>query len=236
MQVFFTYKIEGDLAFFDENETKHCLQVLRHQMGDHISFMDGSGHLMKGKIVEAGKRSMLVSIEETTKIPGRNYQLDVAIAPPKSIDRFEFFLEKATEIGIDNIFPIFTEHSERTKLRIDRCEKVLLAATKQCMTPNLPLILEPVKFSSFLKGEINYDQLFIGFCGEEGLPMLAKEIKPNTKSLMLIGPEGDFSPSEFEAALKNGFKGVSLGTTRLRTETAAIMATASFSVVNGMNR
>jgi 16S rRNA (uracil1498-N3)-methyltransferase len=236
MQVFFANKTEGELAFFDENESKHCLQVLRHKMGDEISFMDGSGHLMKGKIVEAGKKTMLASIEETAEIPGRNYQLDVAIAPPKSIDRFEFFLEKATEIGIDNIFPIFTEHSERTKLRIDRCEKVLLAATKQCMTPNLPQIHEPVKFTAFLKENKNYDTRFIGYCGENDLPLLAKEIKPKTKSLMLIGPEGDFSPKEFEEAVKQGFKGVSLGTTRLRTETAAILVTASFSVVNGMNR
>jgi 16S rRNA (uracil1498-N3)-methyltransferase len=232
MQLFYSANFEGNLAFFDENESKHCIQVLRHQMGDEISFLDGKGKIYSGFIVEAGKKSMTVKVEKTATIPGRNYQLSIAIAPPKSIDRFEFFLEKATEIGIDRIFPVFTDHSERKKLRIDRCEKVLMAAMKQCMTPNLPKIEEAQKLSSFFDSMGNYEQHLIGYCGEEGLPLLKNQVIPGKSTIILIGPEGDFSPNEFEKAKELGFIGVSMGHTRLRTETAAIMATATVAIVN----
>ncbi|MCB0661718.1 MAG: 16S rRNA (uracil(1498)-N(3))-methyltransferase [Saprospiraceae bacterium] len=232
MQLFFTEVFEGDLAYFDENETKHCLQVLRHKQGDVISFLDGKGTLYNGRIVEAGKRQMTVMVGNKSTIPGKNYQLSIAIAPTKNIDRFEFFLEKATEIGIDHIYPIFTDHSERKKLRLDRCEKVLMAAMKQCMTPNLPQIHEPIKIKDLFKNLKGYNSLLIGYCGADNLTMLKDAVLPNQNTLILIGPEGDFSPEEYQTALELGFTGVSMGNTRLRTETAAIMATATVAIVN----
>lgn len=232
MQLFFSDTFEGDLAFFDQNESKHCLQVLRHQMGDVITFLDGKGKVYSGPIVETGKKRMTVKIASIEDLPGRDYSLSIAIAPPKSIDRFEFFLEKATEIGIDNIYPVFADHSERKKLRIDRCEKVLMAAMKQCMTPNLPIIHAPQKLDAFLDKTASFECKLMGYCGEGDLVLLKDAVKAEKDTLILIGPEGDFSPREFEKAKRMGLQGVSMGNTRLRTETAAIMATATVAIVN----
>jgi len=164
----------------------------------------------------------------------RPYHLHAACAPTKNIERFEWFLEKATEIGIDEITPIITEHSERTVVKLDRSERVIMAAMKQCQVPNLPVIHEIKKFSDFLK-DCRADQKLICYCGQEfeKQPLknaLSKGLSEHSSIVVLIGPEGDFSPKEVASAIEQGFVPVTLGETRLRTATAGIVAVHTVSL------
>ena len=165
--------------------------------------------------------------EKTENFGALPYSLHVAMAPPKSTDRFELFLEKATELGISEITPIITEHSERTKLRVDRLEKILISAMKQSLSAYLPRLHPPVSFADFMEQDFSsLDGKFIGYCGRQ-LPHLRTLLQPSGKHfLALIGPEGDFSEKEFETAVEKGFFGMGLGSRRLRTETAGILVCA----------
>lgn len=173
----------------------------------------------------------MVAIAAETTFEPLPYYLHLAVAPTKMNDRYEWFLEKATEIGISEITPLICEHSERTIFKADRFGKILQSAMKQSLQYHLPQLNEPVAFKDFVN-TLHEGQLFIAHCEETDKKLLKTAIKPRQKITILIGPEGDFSVTEIEQALQKGFAAVSLGNTRLRTETAAIVAAHSVAFVN----
>lgn len=232
MQLFFTDKIESGQALLTEEEAHHCLHVLRHSIGDRINVTDGKGGIYKAIIINKTKRDCEISIEEIEIISPPSYKhLSIAIAPTKNIDRFEWFVEKATEIGIHRIIPIITENSERKIIKQDRTRRVAISAMKQSNHYYLPEISELVKWQDFIavprKGILT-----IAHCNVDGLHHFKDLIKPKTDIIICIGPEGDFTPQEIDEAHSHSFKSVSLGKSRLRTETAGLYACVSFHLMN----
>ncbi len=225
MNIFFVPDPEDDYAALNSTESHHCAKVLRMQVGDEISFIDGKGTLGKGILQEVNAaRCEIKIIEKQENFEKRPYYLHIAIAPTKSIDRFEWFLEKSVEIGIDRITPLICEHSERRKIRLDRMERIILSAAKQSIKASLPHIDSPVPYADFLSSEITERNKFIAHCRKSRSELLLKSAQPASRILLLIGPEGDFSEKEIELAAGKGFKEISLGNSRLRTETAGVVA------------
>ncbi len=225
MQLFYNPNLnESQTSFvFDKEESKHIIKVLRKKEGDILHVTNGLGFLFKTKITIASDNKCTVQIVSFEKQEAPKYKLHLAVAPTKMNDRFEWFLEKATEIGIQEITPIICEHSERKVIKTDRFHKILESAMKQSLHYYLPKFNEPIAFKEFIKAEKS-GQLFIAHCEETNKKSLKNELKSNEDVTILIGPEGDFSVKEIQLAIDNNFIPVSLGTTRLRTETAAIVA------------
>jgi len=221
----------GQVIILDPEESYHGVKVLRIRTGDSIFLTDGRGNLYEGTVVHDQPKGCEIEIKTFTPSTPRSYRLHIAIAPTKSIDRFEWFLEKVTEIGIDEITPLICEHSERSALRIDRLNKIFISAMKQSMNLFLPRLNEPAHFESFLS-TAGSEQLFIANAAEGDGNYLGQVCRPGIDSIILIGPEGDFSPKELDKARAKGFTPVSLGSSRLRTETAGIVATG---IVNYLN-
>ena len=222
MQLFYLENPKDEIILSAE-ESKHATKVLRKKEGDILNFTDGKGGFYKAKITVADTRKCrLEIIRSEQKEKQHNYHLHIAIAPTKNMDRFEWFLEKATEIGIDEITPIICHHSERKAIKTERCNRILLSAMKQSLKFHLPKLNEAISLNDFIKQDFEGTK-YIAHC-EEGNKTEIKEKKKEKRTLILIGPEGDFSPTEIEMALQNKFKAVSLGTSRLRTETAGIIA------------
>ncbi len=226
MQLYFTYKIESDFAFLDEEEYIHVVKTLRKKQGDRLELMDGKGFYYGAEITEIGKKEVKLRILSSREIPlNWDFDLQLAVAPTKNIDRTEWMLEKCVEIGINSFSPILCRHSERKQIRTDRLEKIALAAAKQSQKSVLPKISELTDFGKFVR-ESKADQKFIAHCQSTELAELKNAFvySPGTSVLVLIGPEGDFSPDEVALAISHGFKAVSLGKSRLRTETAGLVA------------
>ncbi len=234
MQLFYNPELTTDTKqfSFDKVESKHIVRVLRKKEGDKIFITNGLGQLFTSEILLANDKKCLVNIVsfETQEIC-RNYYLHIAIAPTKLNDRFEWFLEKATEIGIDEITPIICEHSERKIIKTERMEKIILSAAKQSLKFHFPKLNGPITFDAFIKTPFR-GQLFIAHCEETSKKSLKSELKPSIKTTILIGPEGDFSSKEIQQSLDNNFIPVSLGNSRLRTETAGLVAVHSVAFVN----
>ena len=228
MQLFYLENPKNEIILSAE-ESKHATKVLRKKEGDILNFTDGKGAFYKAEIIVADSRKCRLKVVSTEqKEKQHNYHLHIAIAPTKNMDRFEWFLEKATEIGIDEITPIICSRSERKVIKTERCNRILLSAMKQSLKFHVPKLNEAISFNDFLKQDYKGSK-YIAHC-EDGEK---KELKIETKtekSLILIGPEGDFSPKEIELALQNQFKAVSLGTSRLRTETAGIIAVHTINI------
>jgi 16S rRNA (uracil1498-N3)-methyltransferase len=233
MQLFYNSEITTSLTSFqfDKEESKHMIKVLRKKEGDTIFITNGKGDLFEATIQVESDRKCEIAITKTTKFEAKKYHLHIAIAPTKLNDRFEWFLEKATEIGINEITPIICEHSERKVYKIDRAEKIMQSAMKQSNQYFLPKINEPISFIEFLKKEHTTEK-FIAHCEKNQKDLLQKSIKANQNILLLIGPEGDFSVKEIQLALKNNFIPVSLGNNRLRTETAGIVGCHTVALIN----
>jgi len=237
MQLFYNKDISSnDSQFtFDKTESRHIVKVLRKKDQDILHITNGKNELFTVKIILANDKRCLVKIlNSETKPTPWNYYLHVAIAPTKNNDRLDWFLEKATEIGIDEITPIICSNSERTILKTDRLEKIALAAMKQSLKFALPKINEPLKFSEFINQNFKGD-LFIAHCEEQDRKSFAKEVKSKHNITILIGPEGDFSTQEIEKALAKKFIPVTLGESRLRTETAGVVATQTVALINEVN-
>lgn len=234
MQLFYNPEITITTKqfIFDKTESRHIVKVLRKTEGDTIFITNGLGDLFTSKIVSANDKKCLVEITtiETKQKPW-NYYLHVAIAPTKLNDRFEWFLEKATEIGIDEITPIICDHSERKVLKTDRMEKIIQSAAKQSLKFHYPKLNEPTTFNEFINSTFN-GLLFIAHCEETDKKSLKAALKPQQTVTVLIGPEGDFSSKEIKQSLEHSFIPVSLGESRLRTETAGIVAVHSVAFVN----
>lgn len=237
MQLFYNSDISAnDKQFtFDKTESRHIVKVLRKKDGDILHITNGKNQLFTVKIILANDKKCLVEIinSETKRKPW-NYYLHIAIAPTKNNDRLEWFLEKVTEIGIDEITPIICDNSERKVLKTERLQKIVQSAMKQSLKFNIPKLNEAIKFSEFIKHNTKGD-LFIAHCEEADKKSLAKELKPNTSSTIMIGPEGDFSSKEIEIALANNFIPVTLGESRLRTETAGVVVTQTAALINELN-
>jgi len=234
MQLFYNAEINSDTkqVAFDKTESRHIVRVLRKNEGDEIQITNGKGLLFTSKIEIANDKKCLVSIVNVESFKKRwNYYLHIAIAPTKLNDRFEWFLEKATEIGIDEITPIICDHSERKILKTERAEKIIHSAAKQSLKYHFPKLNEPILFKTFLNSSFE-GQLFIAHCEETNKKSLKTALKPSQNTTILIGPEGDFSAKEIAQSLVHKFIPVSLGESRLRTETAGLVAVHSVAFVN----
>ncbi|SFC07872.1 16S rRNA (uracil1498-N3)-methyltransferase [Zunongwangia mangrovi] len=234
MQLFFQTDIDESTQqiIFSREESKHIVKVLRRTEGALLKVTNGKGLLFTAQIITADIKQCVAKIIDTEKEARPNYWLHLAVAPTKMNNRYEWFLEKATEIGIDEITPVICDHSERKVVKLDRYERVLQSAMKQSLHFRMPKLNEPVSFSDFINKDINAEK-FIAHC-EEDQPriLLQNAAAALTDTLILIGPEGDFSPEEIKLALENDFSPVSLGTSRLRTETAAIVACHTINLIN----
>ena len=233
MQLFYNSEIKnGDSNFFfDKEESKHIVKVLRKKESDKIFITNGLGYLFESEIMLASEKKCEVKITKETSQNPDSFYTHIAVAPTKMNDRLEWFLEKATEIGIHEITPIICDHSERKVYKIDRAEKIIQAAMKQSLHYYLPKINEPISLSQFVKSNID-GQKFIAHCEETDKKSFQKEIAKNEKVTILIGPEGDFSTKEINLAIANQFIPVTLGNTRLRTETAALVACHTIALLN----
>lgn len=231
MQIFYTPDI-ALRAELPEEEAGHCIRVLRLTEGDEILLTDGKGMFYKAAISRAHAKHCEVSILDSWKQPALwDFTLHIAVAPTKNMDRMEWFAEKATEIGIDAITCLSCRFSERKEVKPARLEKILVSAMKQSQKATLPTLSGMTDFRTFVKQPFD-GRKFIAHC-EEGEKKLLKQLyRPGENALVLIGPEGDFSPEEIELALANGFEPISLGESRLRTETAALVACHTLHVLN----
>ncbi|MGE4586660.1 MAG: 16S rRNA (uracil(1498)-N(3))-methyltransferase [Mangrovibacterium sp.] len=224
LPLFYAPDIQQPDYELNETESVHAIRVLRLGTGDRVNLVDGKGSCYEAMITEAHPKHCVLDIRASHTIPsGRNQYLHLAVAPPKNTDRFEWFLEKATEIGIEEITPVICEHSERRNLKLDRMRKILIAAMKQSMQARLPRLNEPVLLSRLIRAPFT-GRKYVAHCADQERKELNKEIASCRSNLILIGPEGDFSRTEIELALQQQFVPVSLGNNRLRTETAAIVA------------
>ena len=238
MKLFYDSNISGDFHVLNEEESKHCSKVLRLKIGDELFLTDGCGNLYKCELAELHqKKTILRILKKIADYGKRDYNLHLAVAPTKNNDRFEWFVEKSTEIGIDEITPVICKNSERRIIKIDRLNRITEAAMKQSYKAYHPKINEQIDLLEFLKQDCNYEQKFIAYCEEHHVKAyLGDVLKPNGSVLVLIGPEGDFSLQEIDAAKAAGFVMVTLGDSRLRTETAVVVACTLVSVINGMNK
>lgn len=236
MQLFYAPDIDfcSDSYTLSEEESRHCVRVLRLRVGDSLYVTDGKGTLCRAEIAAISPKNCTLSLRERTEaFEKRNYRLCVAIAPTKNTDRLEWFVEKATEIGIDRIIPLLTEHSERRVLKSDRLMRVATGAVKQSLKAYHPQIDELTPLKKVIEEESFSGRKFIAYCGDEVKRLPLKEcIRPGEDVLVLIGPEGDFSPEEVAMACRNGFVPVTLGRSRLRTETAGVVAVHTVALLN----
>lgn len=226
MQLFYAPDIAAPLYTLGEEESKHCVRVLRMGEGDTLYLTDGRGSLYRARIVEAAPKRCTVEVVETIpdyeRLP---YGLTMAVAPTKNIDRFEWFLEKATEVGVTRIVPLLCDHSERRSVNDERARRIVVAAMKQSLKAFLPRLDPMTPFAEFVSATEAPVRL-IAHCAESGTPKayLPRAVEKGGENVILIGPEGDFSPEEINFALENRFRAVTLGRQRLRTETAAVAA------------
>ena len=234
MEIFYSKEMDGSRCRLSEEEAAHCAKVLRHREGDIISVIDGTGTLYRCRIISASPKCVEAEMISSEPDWGTHpYRLHLAVAPTKNADRYEWFAEKACEIGTDEISPIIGMHSERKIFKTARVEKILLSAAKQSLKGAVPAINEPMSVKDFILkyGSDNTEKplRLIAYCFEDAShPRIsikeAFDKYDGHEAIVMIGPEGDFSPEEAELALSHGFIPVHLGTSRLRTETAAVTA------------
>ena len=231
MHVFYTPDIQKNLEL-PEEEAQHCVRVLRLNIGDEITLTDGNGNFYRAEITAATNKRCLVKILETIpQEPLWSGHLHIAMAPTKNMDRNEWFAEKATEIGIDELTFLNCRYSERKVIKTDRIEKIVISAVKQSLKAYRPRLNEMTDFNTFISQDFR-GQKFIAHCYKDEKPLLKHVLKPEEDTLILIGPEGDFSEEEVAKAIENGFQPISLGNSRLRTETAALVACHTVNLIN----
>lgn len=232
MHIFYVPEISGEILILNSPESKHATKVLRLKKGSAVKLVDGKGGLYIAEITDPGHKHCHLKIIESEKEYGkRKFSLHIAIAPTKSIDRFEWFIEKVTEIGIDKITPLLTGHSERKIINSERLEKILISAVKQSVKAYIPKLNSLTKFDDFINN-CNNKKRYIAHCLPESKPHLKDLLLPGADSVIMIGPEGDFTPDEIKKASAENFVGVSLGNSRLRTETAGVVACHIVNLIN----
>lgn len=231
MEIFWTDRIEAGHCFLGEEESAHCVRVLRHREGDNVCVIDGAGTMYECVLSQASPKAAVARIEKANPGWGSHpYSLEMAVCPTKNIDRYEWFVEKATEVGTDRFVPVIGDHSERKVLKTERLRRIVLSAAKQSLKAAVPEISEPLTVKEFIAAVADTSALkMIACCFEdEGYPrtsvMQALSGTDKREYIVLIGPEGDFSREEVKLATEAGFIPVHLGESRLRTETAALAA------------
>ena len=230
MNLFYQPLIPQGISYLDADESRHCVKVLRHTVGDTLRITDGQGFFYDAIITKADDRQCTFRIAETIAQPPRNFTIHIAISPTKNADRIEWFVEKAVELGVDKISIVECENTERTYLKKERLEKVAISAMKQSLKAILPRIEGLLPFQDILTD--NATQKFIAYVDQQNPDHLKNMAAAGKDYVVLIGPEGDFSPDELNVALQNGFKKVSLGPSRLRTETAGLAACHILNLIN----
>lgn len=229
---FYAPDIEATLTL-PESDSGHCVRVLRLKEGDRIQAVDGRGNVFDCQITDAHPKHTRVEIVgRSHQGTARDYNVTLAVAPTKNIDRMEWLLEKAVEVGVDRVVLLECSRSERRKLRLERLEKIMVSAMKQSLKAVLPALEGPVRFNDFIKRDFDGEK-FMCYCDKDTpRRVMTCMLKPSTDVCVLIGPEGDFSPEEARGAMDNGFAAVTLGDERLRTETAALFAVQSVHIIN----
>jgi 16S rRNA (uracil1498-N3)-methyltransferase len=221
-----------NISQLPEYESQHCVKVLRMRTGDKLTVTDGKGFFYDCELIDANSKGCTISVLNRYEVPtGRNFKLHIAFSPTKQMDRNEWFIEKATEIGIDKFTPIYSNFSERKDIKTERLKKIAISAIKQSQQASLPEIDIQVSFNDFISMQFN-SKKYIAHCYDKPKTPLTQLYNKGDDALILIGPEGDFSEEEVESAIKNGFEPISLGETRLRTETACLVAMHTIHVVN----
>ena len=232
MHIFYTPDILTNSYQLSEEESKHCIKVLRLRMNDEVNLVDGKGGFYLAKITDDHPKKTILNILDHKKEYGkRNHYLHIAIAPTKNIERFEWFLEKATEMGIDEITPVICERSERKEIKVERSAKIITSATKQSLKAYHPQLNEAVSYQNLLSSA-SADAKYVAHCEDFEKQRIETAFVRHQKYIILIGPEGDFSKSEIEASLQKGYKSITLGDSRLRTETAALAACFEINYLN----
>lgn len=233
MQLFYAPELDKDSKTFtfDSGESKHILKVLRSKVGDQLHITNGKGLFFIARITESNPKSCIIEIVDIKKDHPKKYWLHMAVAPTKMNDRYEWFLEKATEIGIHEITPIICKRSERKVVKLERFNKVVQAAMKQSFQSYLPKINEAVTLDEFMSAS-SEGLLFIAHCENSERFELKRRVAPDKPITILIGPEGDFTPTEIKKAIKQGYLPISMGQNRLRTETAAMVACTTVAIIN----
>ena len=233
---FYAPDIENSLIL-PESDSQHCVRVLRMKPGDKIEVIDGKGFRYECRLLDAHTKKAQVEIITKQEIPlSWNNNITIAVAPTKHLDRMEWLVEKLTEVGINRIIPLLCRYSERKEIKTERLEKIAISAMKQSLKAMLPTI-EPMTPIREIITNSNYSQKYIAYC-DPTIPrrLFCNEYKPNKDTLILIGPEGDFSKEEITLALENQFIPISLGENRLRTETAALTACHTCHIINQINQ
>jgi 16S rRNA (uracil1498-N3)-methyltransferase len=225
MQVFYSPDITGNELILDRNESRHIIRVLRMKKGDPVKLIDGKGSLYDGVIDNPDQNSCSIMITASYRgFEKRSYNLHMAVSPLKNMDRYEWYLEKSVEIGIDSITPLLCRNTEKESVKSDRLNNIIISAMKQSLKAFRPQLNAPCRFEEFVTGSFT-GLKFIAHCNENFIRKGIHEIyKPGDDAIIMIGPEGDFSKNEIEEAYRNGFTGINLGTSRLRTETAGVAA------------
>ena len=243
MELFYAYDSDGRFCRLDSDESGHCVRVLRHRVGDEIHVIDGCGTMFRCRLTDDNPKSAEAEVLEA--FPGwggHPYRLTVACCPTKNNDRFEWFVEKATEVGVDRIVPVIGERSERKVYKTDRAYRIALSATKQSLKARIPEIAEPLSVKDFICHSEPAEQVkdslkLIAYCFEGDTRRIsiqeALAASAATDITILIGPEGDFSPEEARLAIEHGYIPVHLGASRLRTETAAVVAATAVYLARG---
>ena len=231
MDIFYQEKLTEKPFVLDPVESAHCIKVLRKRKGDTIQLVDGAGGLFTAEILDENTKACRFSIvSHTPDYEPLGYNLDIAIAPTKNIDRFEWFIEKATEIGVSSITPLLCQRSERKHLRLDRLEKVIIAAMKQSKKAYKPALNDLLSIDKFLQ-QSHRGKKYMAHC-MDGKKSAVWELGAQGAYTLMIGPEGDFTDEEIRLALSNGFEGLTLGDYRLRTETAGVVACSAIYFVH----
>lgn len=232
MNIFYVEDLAHEQVMLNKEESNHAVHILRLRTGEAITLVDGKGTMAKAVITANNLKACEVQIIELHQnYEPRSYHLHIAISPTKNMDRFEWFIEKATEIGVDEITPLVCQHSERKEIKTERLQKLIVSAGKQSIKAMFPTLNPIISFDDFVKN--NFDAIkMIAHCRESEKQLLKKIIHPKQKILILIGPEGDFDESEVKSANDNGFASISLGTSRLRTETAGVVACQNIAFIN----
>ncbi len=235
MQLFYTTSVENGIIQLTDEEARH-VTVLRKKVGDTLQVLDGKGNLFNAELFKISKHECQLLVLSTQQMPTSHVEVSIGIAPTKNMDRFEWFLEKATEIGINHIYPLLCKHSERDSIRLDRLSKILVSAMKQSKHYFLPNLYEMITLEQYLRQteHMEMGQRFVAHCADTPKKILAKNYQKGKNVTILIGPEGDFNTSEIQDATHAGYEPVSLGNYRLRTETAGVVACHTIQLLNDL--